>query len=454
MQSNTRRKPADPIFTHEGARAAHITPIQQLRRSVLACLLWERSFYESGQDIGERIKSLVGEVIKRNGPGPVAHLAVEARTKHHLRHVPLLLIRELARHGGGLVSSALNQTIQRADELAEFLAIYWADGRTPISKQVRKGLALAFRKFDAYQLAKYNRDKAITLRDVMFLVHPQPLDEAQAAVWAKLANNELEAPDTWEVALSGGADKRAAFTRLLLEDKLGYLALLRNLRNMEQAKVDPQLIQRAILARKGAGNVLPFRYIAAVRAAPMFAQQLDAALKACIEGSPKLPGRTAVLVDVSGSMGAPLSAKSDLRRIDAAAALASVTNGDSVRTFVFNTHAGELPTYPGLAGVETIVRQCCGGTDLAAGLALTDKAEYDRLIVITDEQSRTMATPQPRVPGARHYLINVGVERNGIGYGQPWVHLDGFSESILRWIAAHEDHAFRLMHVGEAMARW
>lgn len=441
MQSNTRRKPADPIFTHEGARAAHITPLQQLRRSVLSCLLWERSFYESGQDIGERIQGLAAEMYTRNPTRAaisVAELAVEARTQHHLRHVPLLLVREMARRGGGLVSSTLNQVIQRADELAEFLAIYWAGGRTPISKQVRKGLAMAFRKFDAYQLAKYNRDKAVTLRDVMFLVHPQPLDEAQAAVWAKLANDELPPPDTWEVALSGGADKRAAFTRLLLEDKLGYLALLRNLRNMDEAGVDPELVQRAILARKGAGNVLPFRYIAAVRAAPRFATQLDAALKACIDGSPKLSGRTAVLVDVSGSMGERLSAKSDLRRIDAAAALASVINGDVVRTFVFNTAAGEIPTYRGLAGVEPIVRLCRGGTSLAAGLALTNRAQYDRLIVITDEQSRTTVAPQPCVPGARHYLINVGVEKNGIGYGNLWTHLDGFSESILRWIAASE----------------
>lgn len=438
MQSNTRRQPAPPSYTHGGVRAAPTTPIQQLRRSVLSCLLWESEFYESGEQIADRIRQLVSTVVKRHGLAPVANLAIEARETQHLRHAPLMLVREMARHGGPLVSSTLTRVIQRADEIAEFLSIYWADGRTPISKQVRKGLALAFRKFDAYQLAKYNRDKAITLRDVMFLVHPQPLDEAQAAVWAKLANNELEAPDTWEVALSGGADKRAAFTRLLLEDKLGYLALLRNLRNMADAGVDPALVQRAILAREGAGNVLPFRYIAAVRAAPQFAYQLNTALLACIEDSVPLRGRTAVLVDVSGSMDEALSSKSDLRRIDAAAALASVIKGDYVRTFVYNTQCGEVPTYQGLSGVDQIVRKVGGGTDLTAGLAQTDRVEYDRLIVITDEQTTRYRAPCPRVPGARHYLINVGVEKNGVGYGNLWTHLDGFSESILRWIAASE----------------
>lgn len=438
MQSNTRRQPAPPAYTHAGVRAAPTNPIQQLRRSVLSCLLWESEFYESGEQIANRIRQLVSEVIKRHGLAPVANLAIEARETQHLRHAPLMLVREMARHGGPLVSSTLTRVIQRADELAEFLSMYWAEGRTPIAKQVRKGLANAFRKFDAYQLAKYNRDKAITLRDVMFMVHPTPLDDAQAALWAWLANNELKAPDTWEVALSGGADKCETFTRLLLEEKLGYLALLRNLRNMAEAGVDPALVQRAILARKGAQNVLPFRYIAAVRAAPQFASQLNTALLACVQGSPKLPGRTAVLVDVSGSMNAPLSDKSDLRRIDAAAALASVINGDSVRTFVYANNAVEVPTYQGLPGVDQIVRKVGGGTDLARGIQAVDKTEYDRLIVITDEQAQTYQTPAPKVPGARCYLINVASAQNGVGYGAPWIHLDGFSEHVIRWIAALE----------------
>ena len=437
MQSNTRRKPADPIFTHEGARAAHIPPIQQLRRSVLSCLLWESEFYESGQAISDRIRKLVKTVVQRQGLGPVAALAIEAREAMHLRHVPLLLVREMARHGGPLVGPTLTRVIQRADEIAEFMAMYWAEGRTPIAKQVRKGLAAALRKFDAYQLAKYNRDKAITLRDVMFMVHPEPMDEAQAQLWAKLANNQLEAPDTWEVALSGGADKRETFTRLLLEGKLGYLALLRNLRNMAEAGVEPGLVQRAILERKGAHNVLPFRYIAAVRAAPMFASQLNQALLDCVAGSPVLPGRTVVLVDVSGSMSERLSEKSDLRRIDAAAALASVINGD-VRTFVYTTRCAELPTYRGLPGVDQIVCNVGGGTDLTAGLAKTDQVEYDRLIVITDEQTTHYRAPHPVNPEARHYLINVASARNGVGYRVPWTHLDGFSEQVIRWIAAVE----------------
>lgn len=138
--------------TYEGAPAAVISDEQALRRSVLACMLWEDEFYESGVTIAERIRALLPKVEAAK----VAALAVEARTKMKLRHVPLLLVREMARlpTHRALVAETLVQVIQRADELAEFLAIYWAEGKVPLSGQVKKGLAAAFTKFDEYALAK------------------------------------------------------------------------------------------------------------------------------------------------------------------------------------------------------------------------------------------------------------------------------------------------------------
>src|SRR5262249_2278051 len=149
--------------THEGAPAARILTLeQQLRRSVLSCLLWEKEFYEDGQSIADRIVALAEQA----SPAIVASLAIEARTAFNLRHAPLLLLAVLAKTGAGtrLVSETIAATLQRADELSEFLAIYWRNGKTPLSAQVKKGLALAFRKFDAYQLGKYDRENAIRLR--------------------------------------------------------------------------------------------------------------------------------------------------------------------------------------------------------------------------------------------------------------------------------------------------
>src|SRR5437868_11250401 len=134
--------------THEGAPAVAVSPELALRRSVLACMLWEDEFYESGVAIAGRIRELVPQVEAAK----VVGLAVEARTAMKLRHAPLLLVREMARHAThrALVAETLVRIIQRADELSEFAAIYWAEGRRPLSAQVQKGLAAAFTSFDEY----------------------------------------------------------------------------------------------------------------------------------------------------------------------------------------------------------------------------------------------------------------------------------------------------------------
>ncbi len=431
--------------THEGAPAAHMTPEQALRRSVLSCLLWEREFYEDGQGIADRIEALSAQVSTET----LAGLAVEARTDFNLRHVPLLLTLALAKRGGPVVGETIEKVVQRADELTELLAMYWRGGKRPVSKQLKVGLARAFRKFDAYQLAKYDRANAVRLRDVLFLTHAKPKDGEQAALWAKLAANELETPDTWEVALSGGADKKETFERLIREGNLGYLALLRNLRNMAEAGCDTGLVRDAIIARKGAHRVLPFRYVAAARAAPQFEPAIDQALTEAIAGMAVLPGKTAVLVDVSGSMADKLSSRSDLTRMDAAAALASIIPGD-VRMFSFSNAVVEVPPRRGMAGVDALIKsQPHSGTALAQAVAaINAQVPYDRLIVITDEQASGLGAytmfghsgyDNSRVPGpvAKGYMINVASAKNGVGYGS-WVHIDGFSESVLRFIGEHE----------------
>jgi hypothetical protein len=426
MRLNTTAKTT--VFTHEGAPARRISVAKQLRRSVMSCLLWEDQFYEDGRAIAARIGELAAEVA----PAALAALAIEAREVFHLRHVPLRLLEVLSRtgRGHGLVADTVARVIQRADEMGELLSVLWKDGRKMVPAQMRKGLARALLKFDAYQLAKYDRDVAVKLRDVLRLVRPTPSSEAQSALWKQVKDRTLPTPDTWETALSGGADKRATFERLLRENKLGYLAMLRNLRNMQKAGVDAEVIRDAILARKGAGRVLPFRFVAAARAVPQFEPWLDRALMATIAESRVLAGRTIVLVDVSGSMSARLSRKSDINRMDAAATLASIIPGE-VRVLTFSDKTVEVPARRGMAGIDAIVRsQPHGGTYLGAAVKTANAMTHDRLIVITDEQSHD-PVPDPRAEHA--YMINTASARNGVGYGR-WIHIDGFSEGVLRFI--------------------
>ncbi len=201
--------------THEGGRAKRITPEQQLRRTVMACLLFEDQFYEEGNSIYDRIRDGVSKVDTE----VASKIAVEAREQMKLRHAPLAIVREMARTNKHkhAVAQTLERVIQRPDELTEFLALYWSEikakdaglnrtkwetvfKKTPIANQVKKGLARAFGKFDEYQLAKYNREGAVRLRDVLFLCHAKPQNPAQADLWKRLVDDCLKTPDTWEVA--------------------------------------------------------------------------------------------------------------------------------------------------------------------------------------------------------------------------------------------------------------
>ena len=438
----SRTNLAQPIFTHEGATAKKINPLLQLKRSVLSCLLWEDTFYESGKSVVDRIKELVPQCP----PHFVAQLAIHARKDCNLRHVPLLLVREMARHASHrpFVSDTLAEVICRADELSEFLALYWKDGRCKLANQVKAGLAKAFTKFNAYQLAKYNGDNnAVKLRDVLFLCHAKPKDEQQAAVWKQLIDGTLASPDTWEVELSAVGNNKDTWTRLITEGKLGYFALIRNLRNMAAAGVDRELINRTIIAReRGAEQLFPYRFVAAARIVPQFEPALDKALLIGLEGSKPFDGLTVVLVDVSRSMERQLSAKSDLTRLDAAATLASLIPGDR-RVFSFSRELVECPPRLGMAGVDSIRKSQdhnCTYLGKAVKWVNENLSDAARVIVVTDEQSDD-PVPDPVCKNA--YLINVASYQNGVGYG-PWTHIDGFSETVLNYIRHSEADADEL----------
>lgn len=465
MRSNVRPTPsAFAGTTFEGAPARKLTPEQLLRRSVMACMLFENTFYEDGQTIATRIQNLIPQVE----PHKVAQIAIEARNKMHLRHVPLLVVREMARstrEHRALVASTLEQVIQRADELAEFLSIYWGHEKPcpdcrrygdcetckgtgivktlkprkqePISAQVKKGLARAFNKFDAHQLAKYNRDYAVKLRDVMFLTHPKP--EMNSIAFAQLANKELPTPDTWEVAISACRtpdQKRLEWSRLLAERKLGPMALIRNLRNFEQCGVDPNIVKASLILCEPE-RVLPYRFIAAARHAPNFAEELERLMFKNLAQVETLTGQTVLLVDVSESMDHPISAKSEMLRADAAAGLSILARQvcENVRILTFSDNVVAVPNYRGLALAKAIDdSQKHRSTHLGLAIEVINRTlQYERLIVFTDEQSSDKV-PNPK---GRAYCVNVASAKPGVGYGE-WNHIDGWSAAVIDYIREYE----------------
>lgn len=442
-------------FTHEGAKTVALGPEVELQRAVMSCLLWEDTFYESGVSIADRIKGLIPKVR----PEFAAGLARTAREKMKLRHVPLLVTREMARIPSHkhLVSQTLETVIQRPDEITEFLAMYWADKRQPLSAQVKKGLGKAFAKFGEHSLAKYDRDEKVKLRDALFLSHAKPKDATirftkaerkskthdytlapHEALYKRIVDRKLETPDTWEVALSGGADKRETFERLMAEKKLGGLAFLRNLRNMLQAGVPAEAVS-AYMDVADFSRVLPFRFIAAARHVPQWEPIIERGMLRCLEGVERLPGRTVLLVDGSGSMASLVSAKSEISRRDAASALAILLREicEEVRIIAFSTDPWDIPPRRGFALRDAIAaRVVPEATMLGKAVRYAQQQPCDRIIVITDEQSQD-APPNPTGTG---YIVNVAQFQNGIGYGA-WVKIDGFSEHILEYIRAYENNA-------------
>lgn len=419
--------------THEGASVPAISAEKQLNRIVLASMLFENEFYVDGVSTAKRIAELITKV----SPESVAALALKARTEMNLRHVPLYLLRELARNGK-LKAEWLTNTISRADEMAEFVSLYWAEKKQPLSNQVKRGLANAFHKFNEYALAKWDKNSAaVRLRDVLFLTHAKPTSPEQEALFKRIASDELKTPDTWETELSSGANKGETFTRLMQEKKLGALAFLRNLRNMVQAGVDESLI-RSYAKSVNTDRVLPFRFLAAARIVPQFEDMLEEMMLRSLESHEKLPGKTVLLIDVSGSMfGTKVSAKSDLDRFDAAAALAILAREicEEVEIYSFSNKVERIAPRRGFALIEAIRNsQLRGGTSTGQAVrSINANTKYDRLVMFTDEQSSDQV-PSPKGNG---YVINVASYENGINSGA-WTTITGMSEAVIDYIAQSE----------------
>lgn len=451
MKTNTRSNLS--ARTHEGAVVNRVSAMTELRRTASACLLFEDTFYESGVDIAKRMQDLATRVPMRD----VLQLAQDLRHKNGLRHAPLWLLNAALGHpqrhdgeNGRLLSVVIaNVCGSRADLLGELLAMYWKDGKRPLAKALKRGLSEALRSLSSYAMQKYAARGPIRLRDVMFLTHAKPRDDAQAEWFKMLADDTLPAAETWEVKLSGGADKRATFETMLQENKLGALAILRNLRNMHEAGVPRAVVDKGLVesVAKSKFGILPFQFVAASRAVPSMEPVIEAAM---LQGVGKLrdegmalDGHTIILVDVSGSMSGALSSKSTLNRADAAGAMAILLREVSadVSVFDYDNQVREVPARHGF-GLRDAIRRPSGGTMTgAASQAVLKEVTRrlgrapERIVVITDEQSRDNLPALPA--GTKGYVMNVAPYQNGIAWGA-WTTISGFSENLVKFMVEVE----------------
>lgn len=391
---NTNTASVSKTTNNAGGAAFTMNPEMELTHAVLTTFL-EDKFYESGSARQARIQALIAQ----NKPEFVAKLAVVARKEFNMRSVSHVLLGELSKihRGDSLVSRAIIEAAVRPDDLTELVAFIG----TPLPKQVKRGIRNAILKFSPYQLAKYKAEgKAVSMVDVFNLVHPkaQHASEEQKVAWKKLMTGTLVSTDTWESEIANAKDeagRKEQWERLVREDKLGYMALIRNLNNLIKYNVSPETKNLAIAKLTNPEEVknskqLPFRYLTAfenVKGNRPFTDAISEAMDIAVSNVPELPGRTLIAIDTSGSMGGDPIRKASIF----GATLVKANAGADI--ILYDTSIKEL-TVSGRSPVidlaQTIEKAAMGGgtqTSLVFGYAASKQAVYDRIIIISDNQS-------------------------------------------------------------------
>jgi 60 kDa SS-A/Ro ribonucleoprotein len=435
-QTNVKTRRSSNSTTHEGARAMREAPIAALSRVLMAHMLFEDSFYLDGKTSATALGTAVLDAVAQN-PAEAARLIVEARTQNNIRHASLFAAVTYAQLRGPEARALISATIQRADEMAEVIAMA---GVKKAPHAVLRGVKDAFEdgRFDAYQFGKYKgTGRAVTLLDALRLSHPSP---AKNPLVQSIYDGTLAIPNTWETRLSAGEDAKTVFRELLAENRLGAMALLRNLRKMTSVDVPVAEIVAA-LGKANWSRVLPFRFMSAMGEvkSPTLVRALDDAFDKAVRMSVPLAGKTAVLVDHSGSMDSPLSERSTVCLRSVGNTLAAAVNGD-VTLIAWATRALEVKTNGRLSGTMNVRANVGHSTNLQPALDLAARAGADRVIVISDMQFAD--TRLPVLPaGVKGYMIDIGpYPKPGLASGN-WVHITGFSTAVLKFIAAHEADA-------------
>ncbi|MBE9600540.1 TROVE domain-containing protein [Pedobacter sp. MC2016-24] len=448
---------------YENAVAYTMSPEMELYTAVVTTGLND-SFYESDKLRLERIKLLIAQCDATF----TAKLAVYARTEMHLRSVPMLLCVELAKKASGnaLLGKTVNKVVLRADEITELLACYQLfNQRTEtkklnkLSKQIQKGLAESFNRFDEYQFAKYNRKTDVKLKDALFLVHPKAKDEGQQTIFNKIASDSLSTPYTWETELSdlgknkfaNACEKTLAFTKkweeMIDSKKIGYMAMIRNLRNILEANVSGKHIEVvcAYISNETAvlkSRQLPFRFLSAYREISKLKFNYTSLVLTALEDAAMCSAKnikgfgydTSVVIacDVSGSMQKPVSAKSSILLYDIGLMLAMLLQSQckNAVTGMFGDiwKIISMPKNSILANVEAYYRREGEVGYSTNGHAVIEdlirrKEVVDKVMLFTDTQmwnsdytglclSKSWTNYRKIAPKAKLYVFDLA------GYGQ------------------------------------
>ncbi len=496
---------------YEGEKVYRMTPEMELYERVLTNLVGEDKFYTTGSEDLENLKNIVQKVLESD-PKFVLQLANYARNYMYLRSVPILLLVLASLHDGAkpYVREYTPKIVKRADELVEVISLFnllvgdigdqAPKGSLPAS--LKKGLADTFETFDEYQLDKYKTG----LKDVLRLTHPKPKDSYQNQLYRYLIYDEVgeelkqiralkqllakekfdeetielirESHATWEIAISKFGNKAEVWDAL----DLPFMAGLRNLRNLLECgayKALDKVInmlkdEKAVLRSKQ----FPFRFFSAYReisetyayeASIEYKQEvlraLEIALFLSVKNLPKLDGRTAIIVDTSGSMCSPISQNSVVEYIDISTLMGAISQyiSDESIVIAFATTAKivELSKDSGILQNMAKIRSTYvgSGTYVEEALKLLEKNDYvpDRILLFSDMQVYSKGYMSSVVESVNRYLAKNKTTKfysfDLAGYGtaiqpakkQRVFLFSGWSEKMLNYISMAEKESLDIL---------
>jgi hypothetical protein len=451
--SKFNTKESTKTINKAGGRAYSFPVEQELTHAVLTTFL-EDKHYESGDERVERIQDLVSKC----DPQFVANLAVVARKEFNLRSVAHVLVGELAKthKGDSLVKDTLVSIAIRPDDLTEVVAYVG----TPLPKQIKRGVRNALLNFDRYRLAKYKgENKKVSLVDLFNLTHPKVkhASKEQKKAWRDLIEGKLISFDTWETELANAKNdtaRKKALESLIAEDKMGYMALLRNLNNFVKygiSKKNEALVIKKLTNPKEVANSkqLPFRFITAfnnVTGNRSYSDAISEAMDLAVSNTPELSGETLIAVDSSGSMsGGPIQKASIF-----AATLAKANKNSEVILYDTGlkilTLSGRTPVIDLSKMIESHAMGGGTQTSLVFQYAFSTKKKYSRIIILSDNESwnehsvQGAYTQYVRETGNNPYVYAIDIQ----GYGTKDItggkvfHLAGWSGRLLDFVGQIE----------------
>ena len=439
----TRSKTPDAV-TYEGGEAYSRKPKSELFLLAVSNMVGEDTFYEKSAERDKRFSGLITKIVKED-PDWIARFVPFLRNEMNMRSASIVMAVEYVVAGGPSGRTVINSAIVRADEPAEVLGYYRARYGRNVPQPIKRGVADAVRRLYTERNAlKYDGDtRGYRMGDVIDIVHPEPKADWQSFLFRYVIDRRHNRPMPATGAFEGNlptifkhrqlleipvADRRAMldrsdFSQILDEagatwefvsgwlqgpmdakaweaiiPSMGYMALLRNLRNFEEAKVSAEVMSKVYAKLSDPEEVaksrqLPIRFYSAFKNTQGFGSKavLEAAMQGTLQNVPALKGKTLILVDQSGSMKSPFSKNGKIQMADAAALFgaALALRAESADLYGYGTVYQQFKftqATPVLKLTEDIAGYNGGGTNTFQTLDATFNG-HDRVIILTDEQA-------------------------------------------------------------------